>query len=76
MAEKHFCRKCIDKKIKVELLNSLDFYYTEQFGKDWAYNTSLFKMGGKCTMCGVQNDRVQVLKHPQMEMFMVGREND
>ncbi len=73
--KKYFCRKCIDNKIKVELLNDLDFYYSELYGKDWAYRSDLFKMGGKCTMCGVQDDKVQVLKHPQMEMFMVGREN-
>lgn len=73
MAEKYFCNKCIDKKIRLGLLNPLDFYYTEHYGKDWAYNTDIFKIGGKCAMCGAQDDKVQVLKHPQMKMFMVGR---
>lgn len=74
--EKYFCRECIDKKINVGLLNPLDFYYTEKFGKDWAYDTSIFQLGGKCTMCGNQDDNIPVLKHPEMEMFMVGRDND
>jgi len=70
MAEKYFCNKCIAKKEKVGLVCPTEFCLKEHFGKDWAYNTDLFQPGGQCSLCGVQDDNIQVVRHPQMEMLV------